>query len=135
MSVPVIRSDLHYGLIISNTYTGSSSFILPPRPLSSFELSSHILHYFYHFSLSFSFLLISSQPMFFSPLLSLSPPPLPSLYPSIPSLPPSPHFTPGMNPCDGTGVVPTGDSAKRTHTLHLSGTQHARYTSPFPLIF
>lgn len=29
-----------------------------------------------------------------------------------------------MLPADGTGVVPagTGDAAKRTHTLHLSGT-------------
>lgn len=29
----------------------------------------------------------------------------------------------GMLPADGTGVIPagTGDAAKRTHTLHLSG--------------
>ena len=28
----------------------------------------------------------------------------------------------GMQPADGTGVVaPAGDTAKRTHTLHLSG--------------
>jgi hypothetical protein len=87
-SVPAIRSDLQYGLIIISTYTDSSSFYLVHYPLSNCRAISCIISIISLFvSLSLFFIyplnLCSSLPSY--PFLLL-----PSLYPSLLSLPPLP---------------------------------------------